>query len=415
MTPAEPSVLIIGAGPAGMAAAEVLSAQNVRVTLLEAGRRPGIKFLVAGRSGLNLTMNATAAEVLDNCSRDVYGREHPKLRDFLMPCMNSFDPNAIRDWAASLGTPTTVGTSGKVFPVDHHGAGLLRNWERRLYAQGVNIKTGFSMKEIRPNQKGGWDVLGPETLTARHVICALGGGSWPQTGSTGHWQSWLRALNIPIIPMRSANCGIEIPWDEPFISRHEGHAIKNITIRHGDTISQGEVVVTRYGLEGYAIYPLIPHLRYEMEHAGYVDVHLDLCRDLSRDNIVQRLRNARAKSTLTNRLRSTLKLTPSELGLMHFAGIRHVGSDDAQIAEYVKSCRIRATAFRPLEESISTAGGVSMDALTTDFELRDHPGLSLVGEMLDWEAPTGGYLLSACLAMGRHAGLSISKKIGRPT
>ena len=402
------SVIVVGGGAAGLAAAEVLSARGQRVLLLEGGRRPGNKFLVAGRSGLNLTLDTVAARVIEAVSKDINGLPNHAIASHLGPCVEAFDPKAIRAWASDLATPTLVGSSGKVFPAEHHGAGLLQRWQQRLEQQGVVLRCNQLVTAVHRLPDGLWQVQAAEIFTAPRVILALGGGSWTQTGSTGAWQSWLSELGVAIEPLQSANCGVNIPWDQRIIESHQGTAFKNIHLSHGKATSHGEVVITANGLEGYAVYPLVPSLRAPLAADGQTEIFLDLARDRSQEQVLKRLQGVRKGASFSVRLRSALRLSPAAIALLYYAGAGALRQDFPSLATLIKACPLPVIGLRPLDEAISSAGGVSLSALDKNFQIKAHPGLYAIGEMVDWEAPTGGYLLSVCMAMGRWTGLSIT-------
>lgn len=410
--PSDPvDLLVVGAGPAGLAAAEAaLQAGCRRVQVWEAGPRAGRKFLLAGRSGLNLTRDCDAEAIIEAC-----GAAGSRLAD----CIAAHPPRAICAWAAALGHPTFVGTSGKVFPRAMQGTGLLADWLQELSAQGLELAYQRRIDGIQRSDTGMWQChAGAHAIQARSVILALGGGSWPTTGSDAAWQPWLQAMGVAITPLSAANCGVEIPWDEHIRSGHAGAALKNLSAQvYGNGTLQGspqcgEAVITSYGLEGYCVYPLIPAIRTALQRGQEPRLVLDLARGRSVQGLAERLQR-QASASFANRLRKAARLSPAQVALLRQWLPPEQRHDPMQLAQCIKGLSLPVTALRPLAEAISTAGGVAWPELDDGFMLHQHPGLSCVGEMVDWEAPTGGYLLSVCLAMGRHAGIAAAQRLGQ--
>lgn len=423
MTMPEPTmcdVIVIGGGPAGLAAAEHAALGGRLVTILDGVRGPGRKFLVAGRSGLNLTHNADAERVLASVGASAKR---------LFACVQALPPSAIRAWAAGLGTPTFVGTSGKVFPTEHHAAGLLHRWLARLDQHDVIRQhrqqlIGLSQHTpAQPDSPAGDRTLrvttqgaDPDGATshwlARDVVLALGGGSWPKTGSTASWVPVLQALDIPVRPITPANCGVELPADEHRL-RHAGSALKDLAASCGSLQAHGEAVLTAYGLEGNAVYPLIPALREALDAQQATGqpatITLDLVRRRDLAQVIDRLTAAGTKASFNNRLRKALRLTPPAIALLRQVCPEAPRLPPAELAATLKSLPVPVTGLRPLEEAISSAGGVAWDALDEHFALHALPRVHCVGEMVDWEAPTGGWLLSVCLAMGTWVGKQLAR------
>ncbi|PSL21321.1 TIGR03862 family flavoprotein [Shimia abyssi] len=369
--------LVIGGGPAGLMAADVMSAAGARVIVVEAKPTVARKFLMAGKSGLNLTKDEAFAKFLS-----AYAEAAPNLR----PILEEFGPNDARAWAEGLGQEMFTGSSGRVFPRAMKASPLLRAWLRRLEAQGVEIRT-------RWRWVGG--AFAFETPLGRQEICpevtvlACGGASWARLGSDSAWADW---INVPLAPFQPANMGFEVDWSA-HMTRHFGAPVKNVTLTCGDQPVRAEFVVSRRGVEGGGIYAVSRALR------DGVPLVLDLLPDLSEAEISKRLSRARGKASLSNHLRKTLRLEPVKQALlMEFA--RPLPDD---LAPLIKALPMRLGPPRPMDEAISTAGGVRLDAMNAGLMLKDHPGVFAAGEMLDWEAPTGGYLLTACLATGRWA------------
>jgi uncharacterized flavoprotein (TIGR03862 family) len=397
-----PTAAVIGGGPAGLMAAEVLIRGSVQVDLYESMPSVGRKLLVAGSSGLNLTHSEPLETLLER-----YGKRRPQLE----PMVRDFSPEQLRQWALDLGVETFVGTSGRVFPVEMNAASLLKAWKNRLLDEGVHF---------HPQHKWvGWDAKsnlrfetpsGEIASQAGAVVLALGGGSWPQLGSTGTWVAFLRERGIPVVPFRPANCGFEVPWSEHFRTRFAGQPAKSVVIEFetsgGEKFrQQGEFVVTQYGVEGSLIYALSAPLRDEIEATGAATLRLDLVPDWSVERLVERLSRPRGKRSVSSHLKKSVGLEGVKAGLLWEFVPRPNFDDPAKLAATIKSLPLPLVAPRPLEEAISSAGGVDFSALDERLMIRSLPGIFCAGEMLDWEAPTGGYLLTACFASGRAAGL----------
>ncbi|WP_269454862.1 TIGR03862 family flavoprotein [Methylomonas methanica] len=401
MTHSKHSVAIIGAGPAGLMAAEVLSQAGVNVTVYDAMPSAGRKFLMAGKGGMNITHSEPLKQFLSR-----YGARRAELE----PILNDFSPDALRAWVQGLGIETFVGTSGRVFPTEMKAAPLLRAWLHRLRSNGVQFRMrhrwlGWSENSLRFDTPDGERIIQAST-----TIFALGGGSWPQLGSTGAWQSILSQRGIAVEPLKPANCGFETAWSDYFRERFAGQPLKPVSIlfnnQNGESFTQqGELTIAEYGLEGGLIYALSAPLRDEIAASGSAAIQLDLLPDRSLANIIDRLAKPRGKDSLSNHLRKRLGISGAKAALLREALSAAEMVDPAKLAETLKALPIALTATRPIAEAISSAGGVCFNELDQRLMLRKFPGLFIAGEMLDWEAPTGGYLLTACLATGRAAGL----------
>lgn len=374
------SALVVGAGPAGLMAAEEMARAGLSVTVAEAMPSPGRKLLMAGKSGLNLTMDRPTNAFLEG-----FG---PGLPAVVADAVAQFGPAEVRAWAQGLGQEVFAGSSGRVFPVAMKASPLLRAWLARLDGRGVTLRTRWRWT----GWDRGLDFAAPEgavSVVPGVAVLACGGASWRRLGSDGAWAGWIGA---PVVPFAPANVGLRVDWSEP-MSRHLGKPVKGVALAAGERTSRGEFVISRRGLEGGGIYAVSRAVR---EGAA---LHLDLLPDLSPTGVRARLARPRGKLSLANHLRRTLGLDPVRLALLQEWG-RPLPDD---LVPLLKALPVRHGGPRPLDEAISTAGGLGFGALD-GLMLRDRPGVFTAGEMLDWEAPTGGYLLTACLATGRLAG-----------
>ena len=399
-------VAIIGGGPAGLMAAEVLAAAGHAVTVFDAKPSVGRKFLLAGKGGLNLTHSEPFEPFVAR-----FGERATHIE----PLLRSFDGDALRDWTAQLGVQTFVGTSGRVFPKDLKAAPLLRAWLQRLRAAGVK----FSMR----HRWTGWaddgalrfDTPDGERLVqARATLLALGGASWPQLGSDGAWVAPLEARGVAVAPLQAANCGFDVGataahpqspgWSERFARDFAGQPIKPVALTtEGFPTRAGEFVITATGIEGSLVYAASSVLREQIARDGQATLTLDLLPQLSPERVLAEVKHPRGSRSLSSHLKSRLHLNPLKLGLLHELLTREQMLDPATLAGAMKALPLTLHAPRPVAEAISTAGGVRFDALTDGLMLTALPGVFCAGEMLDWEAPTGGYLLTASFASGRVA------------
>lgn len=394
------AIAVIGGGPAGLRAAEVSAAAGAEVTVYDAMRSVGRKFLVAGKSGLNLTNGAELEPFLSTYSGGGAGLPADLWREIV----SNFDNHALRAWAAGLGIETFVASSGKVFPVPVNGvikaAPLLRRWIDRLREMGVIFRTNHRWTGLEAGTA--LSFLHGEKAVPGHpdaVILALGGASWPQTGSTGSWVTILERLGVEITPLTAANCGWEVAWPQQLLAEAEGLPMKNLSLSAGGGAAcRGELVVTRYGLEGAPIYRLGPALR----SMPSPEVFVDFKPDLTITELVSRL--GAVKRNFVREARRRWKLDPATGALLKHLPNRGPWTSAEQLAREVKNCRIPLTRPRPVAESISSAGGVCWSQLDENLMLKSLPGVFVAGEMIDWEAPTGGYLLQGCFATGSHVG-----------
>nr|WP_321985654.1 TIGR03862 family flavoprotein [uncultured Lichenicoccus sp.] len=386
-------VAIIGAGPAGLAAAELLSAAGVAVTLHERMRTPGRKLLIAGRGGLNLTHSEPLEQFLER-----YGAG----RGWLAPAIDRFTPDDLRSWAEGLGQPLFTGSSGRVFPRAMKASGLLRAWLGRLRAQGVELRPGS--RWIGWSETGRLSLEDSAEVRADAVVLALGGASWSRLGSDGGWAEFLAARGVELAPFRPANCGFLVHWSELFAARHAGLPLQHVGLRCGPIASTGDLMLTMRGIEGGAVYALSAPLRDAIEGDGEVRLLVDLRPDRSVEELAGRLVRVRQRESLSNSLRRALSLPPQAVGLLREAALDGpVPREPAALAALIKAVPLRLVGTDSLDSAISTAGGIRREALDQHFMLRALPGVFACGEMLDWEAPTGGYLLQASLATGRAA------------
>lgn len=397
-------IAIIGGGPAGLMAAEAANAAGASVELYDGMASVGRKFLLAGKGGLNLTHSEPLEPFLSR-----YG---PR-RASLAPLLAAFGPNDLRAWSNELGIGTFVGTSGRVFPTDLKAAPLLRAWLRRLRKGGVRFHVRHRWRGWDGRDQGALRFEtpeGPRTVTADAVVLALGGASWPKLGSDGAWAPLLAGRGVPIAPLRPANCGFDIRWTDHFRAKFAGHPVKSVaaTITDGQGLAlrqRGECVVTETGVEGGLLYALSAHLRDEIAANGTATLTLDLAPDRDLPRLIEALSQPRGSRTVAKQLQSRAGIAGVKAGLLREVVPKALWSDPARLASAIKALPLKLVAARPLDEAISTAGGVAFEALDERLMVRAVPGLFCAGEMLDWEAPTGGYLLTACFATGRTAGI----------
>ena len=380
--------LVIGGGPAGLMAADALASAGRRVVLVEAKPTPARKFLMAGKSGLNLTRVEP---------QDKFRNAYAEAADWLRPMLDAFGPAEVQDWARALGQEVFTGSTGRVFPVAMKASPLLRNWLARLDGLGVGLRTRWRWTGFDGDRLTFATPEGARQITPRVTVLALGGASWSRLGSDGAWVPWLRAKGVGIADWQPANVGFRVNWS-PHMTRFFGQPVKGVALTAGGMRQRGEFVISAKGIEGGGLYPLSRALR---EGAP---LWVDLLPDLDAAALRERLDRQRKGETLPNRLRK-LGLSPVAVALAMEFG-RPLGGDPAN---WLKSLPLPHEGPRPLDEAISVAGGITAASLSPELELRALPGVFAAGEMLDWEAPTGGYLLTACLATGLWAGRAAAR------
>jgi uncharacterized flavoprotein (TIGR03862 family) len=385
-------VLIIGGGPAGLRAAELVSSAGLRTVLADHKASVGRKFLVAGRGGLNLTHSEPVEQFPAR-----YGNASERWRGLLA----DFSPDDLRGWAKGLGVETFIGTSGRVFPESKQAAPLLRRWIERLRKQDVSFLPCHKLLGFRPTSDGHWEIEfgtpnGEVILQARAVIFALGGASWPQTGSDGGWVKLFSEADIPVTPLTPANCGYEIDWPESFLANAEGLPLKNIVVRAEEESVAGELLITKYGIEGGALYQLGRKLR-AMEKP---QLTIDLKPAFSLDQLIAKLHAATGNPSLLEKAARAWRLSQAAQALLEL----HAPFDSAEnLAALAHAFPLALRGPRPIEEAISSAGGVPWDELDDNLMLKRCPGIFCAGEMIDWDAPTGGYLLQGCFSTASRA------------
>jgi uncharacterized flavoprotein (TIGR03862 family) len=386
--------LVIGAGPAGLMAAGELAGPGRRVMLAEAKPSIGRKFLMAGKSGLNLTRDQRFDAFLQN-----YGMAAGRMR----PMLEAFGPREVVAWAEGLGQPVFTGTTGRVFPNAMKSSPLLRAWATRLTEAGVEIRTRWRWSGWSGPASTFQTPNGPASVEPDVTVMALGGASWARLGSDGLWTEAFARTGIALAPFRPANVGLVLRWSEP-MARHFGTPVKGAALIAGSARSRGEFVISQRGLEGGGIYAICAAVR---EGAP---LEIDLMPDVDAATLARKLQRPRGKESLSNHLRKALRLDKARLALLMEFG-RPLPQDPTQLAALIRHLPVTHEGPRPLDEAISTAGGVRWDAVTDDLSLTAHPNVFVAGEMLDWEAPTGGYLLTGCLATGQWAGRAAARRL----
>ncbi|HEY8024098.1 MAG TPA: TIGR03862 family flavoprotein [Burkholderiaceae bacterium] len=404
-TPALPHrVVVIGGGPAGLMAAETLAGQGIQVDVYDAMPSVGRKFLLAGKGGMNLTHSEP---------RELFHARYGARRAELGAMLDGFGADSLRTWAEGLGISTFVGSSGRVFPTDMKAAPLLRNWLHRLRESGVRFHMRHKWLGWDEQARLRFSVADGESLVeASAVVLALGGASWARLGSDGAWLPLLQAKAVSVVPLRPANCGFELAWSEHFRTRFSGQPLKSVTLAYVDATGithtrKGEFIVTEHGVEGSLIYAMSSGLRTTLEAQGSVQIHLDLAPGWELARLVDEIARPRGSRSMSSHLQSRVNIAGVKAGLLREVLQPEDFGDPARIAAAIKALPLTLHATRPLDEAISSAGGVCFEALDRNLMLHELPGVFCAGEMLDWEAPTGGYLLTACFATGRAAGLGV--------
>jgi uncharacterized flavoprotein (TIGR03862 family) len=390
-------IAVIGAGPAGLMAAEILARGGRSVTVFDRMPTAGRKLLMAGRGGLNLTHSDSLEVFLTR-----YGTAAARLA----PAVQAFPPEAMRAWAESLGQSLFVGSSGRVFPKAMKASPLLRAWLLRLSDLGVQFAFRHQWQGFGPEARR-LLFAGVAPIEAEGVVLALGGASWPRLGSDGGWTPHLAGCGVQLAPFAPANCGFTIGWTEMFRQRFAGTPLKAVALRWQGRVSRGDAMVTDYGVEGGAVYTLSSAIRSEIAAHGEARVALDLRPDMPEAVLTTKLHALRPRDSLSNGLRRTLSLAPVAINLLREGGsplARDMPRDPTALAGLIKAVPLRLTGCQGLDRAISSAGGVTWDEVDDRFMLRRLPGVFVAGEMLDWEAPTGGYLLQGCMATGVAAG-----------
>ncbi len=395
-------IAIIGGGPAGLMAAEtILKAADGRaqVTIYDAMATPGRKFLMAGKSGLNIT-HAEEYKIF----RSRYNQGNTS--DAFLAALDDFTPNDVKDWVHSLGIETFVGSSGRVFPKMFKGAPLLRAWLRRLDDLGAKLALRHKWRGWENGQLVFDTIDGRKLVSADAIVFAMGGASWPRLGSDGAWVKPLADAGLSINPFKPSNCGFNVDWPSEFQQKFAGEPIKSIKLNVGTQTAQGDFVISKYGVEGSAVYTVSSALRDALEK-GEAYLEIDLLPDRSLDQIKQSLHKPRGKNSMSNHLRKVTGIAGVKAALLRHCTTKDDYADMDVLAGHIKALHLPVVSPRPIAEAISVAGGVDMNDLNAHWSPISDPTIFIAGEMLDFDAPTGGYLLTACLATGRAAGCAI--------
>ncbi len=400
---------IIGGGPAGLMAAEVLSGHGLQVDVYDSMSSLGRKFLMAGKSGLNLTHSEPFEKFVSR-----YGSKKQEVEKWLL----KFTPDDLIEWARGLGVETFVGTSGRVFPKEMKASPLLRAWLQRLDEAGVNVHLRHKWMGNITAEDGGASSIEFETpdglkiIKADAVILSLGGGSWARLGSSGEWVHWLDQAGVKVEALKPSNCGFDVAWSPFFKEKFDGQPIKSVVLTFGEFHQQGEFIVTKEGVEGSLVYAASAGMRDEILANGKAVMRLDLAPDKTEAQLLEKLSKPRGSRSMASHLEKTVGMKGVKAGLLREFVPKDEFADMARLAFYIKQLPVPLVATRPLDEAISSAGGVSFESLDEGLMLKKLPGVFCAGEMLDWEAPTGGYLLTACFASGRVAANGVMKWLG---
>ncbi|HLO33478.1 MAG TPA: TIGR03862 family flavoprotein [Anaerolineales bacterium] len=395
------SVAILGGGPAGLMAAEGISAHGVKVDVYDSMPSVGRKFLIAGKGGLNITHSEPFEQFVLR-----YGKRRAELE----PLLRIFGPEDVLQWVHGLGIETFVGTSGRVFPVGMKASPLLRAWLKRLSDSGVTFHLRHKWKGWSSEKSLKFEAPeGEKTITPDATVLALGGGSWSRLGSDGAWVPWMEQAGVRVETLKPANCGFDVGWSRYFREHFDGHPVKSVVLAFGPFHQQGEFIVTKEGVEGSLIYAASAMIRDEILAGGKALISLDMTPDRSLEWLVERLSKPRGSRTVASHLEKTVGIKGVKAGLLREFLSKEDFSNPERLAAFIKNLPIPLIAPRPLDEAISTAGGVMFESLNETLMIRSLPGVFCAGEMLDWEAPTGGYLLTACFATGYAAGMGVLK------
>lgn len=411
------TVAIIGGGPAGLMAAEVLGEHGVKVDVYDSMSSLGRKFLMAGKSGLNLTHSEPFEKFVSR-----YGKRKGEVEKWLL----NFTPDDLREWARGLGVETFVGTSGRVFPKEMKASPLLRAWLKRLDEAGINFHlrhrwngkirpVGFVNDDNSSSPTYGTVEVefetpdGIKSIQADAVILSLGGGSWRRLGSDGAWVDWLSQAGVKVEALKPSNCGFDVDWSPVFKEKFEGHPIKSVVLSFESFHQQGEFIITKEGVEGSLIYAASALMRDEIFTNGKAVMRLDLAPDKTEAQLIEKLSRPRGSRSMASHLEKTVGMKGVKAGLLREFVPKEEFENMERLAFYIKNLPVPLIATRPLDEAISTAGGVMFNSLDENLMLKKIPAVFCAGEMLDWEAPTGGYLLTACFASGRWAGMGVMK------
>lgn len=394
------SIAIIGGGPAGLMAAEVLSQSGAKVDLYDSMPSLGRKLLMAGKSGLNLTHSEPYASFITR-----YGEKQKQIAKYI----KDFTPDDLLVWAKQIKIETFVGSSGRVFPKEMKASPLLRAWLQRLQTNGVTFHTRHHWTGWRQHQLIFDSPNGVVQIKPDATILALGGASWPKLGSRGDWVTWLEQNGVEVKPFRPANCGFTVPWSKHFSEKFHGQPLKPVVLSFQDFKQRGEFIVTKTGVEGSLIYTASAMLRDKIESTGSAVFTLDLAPDLSREKLIMALGRSRGSRSMTSHIYKTIGLQGAKLGLLYEFLSKADFENLEKLVDAIKAIKVPLSSPAPLATAISSAGGIAFEELDTHLMLSKMPGVFCAGEMLDWEAPTGGYLLTACFATGRSAGLGALK------
>jgi len=380
-------------------AAEVLSQHNIKVDVYDSMSSLGRKFLMAGKSGLNITHSEPFEQFVSR---------YEKRRAQIEPLLRNFGPDELRQWVHGLGIGTFVGTSGRVFPVGMKASPLLRAWLKRLDDSGVTFYLRHKWLGWNADQSLTFEAPeGEKAVNPNATVLALGGGSWARLGSDGAWIPWLEHAGAQVAALEPSNCGFDVAWSPHFKEKFDGHPIKSVVLTFESFRQQGEFIVTKTGVEGSLIYAASAQIRDEIELNGKATIELDLAPNTSLAQVIEKLSRPRGSKSLANFLEKTMKFRGLKIGLLREFISKEDLTHPETLGKAIKGLVIPLVAPRPLDEAISTAGGVPFEELDSNLMIQKIPGVFCAGEMLDWEAPTGGYLLTACFASGRAAGLGV--------